>query len=298
VTPPAHPNSTDADTVPGGLLPGDGGRQAARERARKAKTRRGQAIAFLSSVLVLGGLALAVFTSTGWPEVQEQFFSVEQFRESFPGILSAFWIDVQVFLVVEVIVLVLGLFVAVVRTSTNPALFPFRVLGAVYVDVFRGIPVVLLIYLFGFGIPALELEGVPSDPLILGSIALTLAYGSYVAEVFRAGILSVHRTQFESGLAIGLNRIQTLRHVVLPQAIRRVRPPLLNDFIALQKDVALLAVVGVIEAYRQAQIDAAATFNYTPLVAAALLYLAVTIPMARLLDYISRPDDPSRGMAK
>ncbi|MFM8889174.1 MAG: amino acid ABC transporter permease [Solirubrobacterales bacterium] len=268
MTRPAHPSSTEADTIP---APGDGGRQAARERARKAKTRRGQAIAFASSVVVLGGLAVAVFTSSGWPEVKSQFFSVEAFTDSFPGILSAFWIDVKVFLIVEVVVLILGLFVAVIRTSTNPALFPFRVLGAVYCDVFRGIPVVLLIYLFGFGIPALALQGVPTDPLVLGSIALALAYGSYVAEVFRAGILSIHRTQFESGLAIGLNRLQTLRHVVLPQAVRRVRPPLLNDFIALQKDVALLAVVGVIEAYRQAQIDAAATFNYTPLVAAALL---------------------------
>ena len=298
MTPPAHPNSTDADTVPGGLLPGDGGRQAARERARKAKTRRGQAIAFLSSVLVLGGLALAVFTSTGWPEVQEQFFSVEQFRESFPGILSAFWIDVQVFLVVEVIVLVLGLFVAVVRTSTNPALFPFRVLGAVYVDVFRGIPVVLLIYLFGFGIPALELEGVPGDPLILGCTALALAYSAYVAEVYRAGIASVNQTQTDSALAVGMTRIQALRYVVLPQAIRRVRPPLLNDFISLQKDVALVAIVGVIEAFRQAQIDTARDFNFTPLIAAALLYLLVTIPMARLLDYISARDDAVRGAAR
>ena len=276
----------------------EGGRRAERERARRARSRRGQAIAFGSSVLVLGGLALAIFTSSGWPEVQSQFFSVDVFRESFPGILSAFWLDVKMFLVVEVVVLILGLVIAIVRTSVNPALFPIRVLAALYCDIFRGIPVILLIYLFGFGIPTLELEGVPGDPLILGCTALALAYSAYVAEVYRAGIASVNRTQTDSALAVGLTRIQALRFVVLPQAIRRVRPPLLNDFIALQKDVALVAIVGVIEAFRQAQIDTARDFNFTPMIAAAMLYLLVTIPMARLLDYISAREDVVRGSAR
>jgi polar amino acid transport system permease protein len=299
VSRPRHRSSADpsAGSVDPAIL-SQGGRRAERDRARKARSRRGQAIATASSVVVLGGLALLIFTSSGWPEVQRQFFSPEVFKESFPGILSAFWLDVKMFLAVEVVVLVLGLVIAVIRTSANPALFPIRVLAALYCDIFRGIPVILLIYLFGFGIPTLELQGVPNDPLILGCTALALAYSAYVAEVYRAGIASVNRTQTDSALAVGLTRIQALRYVVLPQAIRRVRPPLLNDFIALQKDVALVAIVGVIEAFRQAQIDTARDFNFTPMIAAAMLYLLVTIPMARLLDYISAREDVVRGSAR
>lgn len=296
---PRPRSSADPSAGPdGSAILKEGGRRAERERAKRARSRRGQAIAFGSSLLILGGLAFLILTSSGWPEVRSQFFSVEVFRESFPGILSAFWLDVKMFLAVEAVVLVLGLVIAVVRTSVNPALFPIRMLAALYCDIFRGIPVILLIYLFGFGIPTLELEGVPGDPLILGCTALALAYSAYVAEVYRAGIASVNRTQTDSALAVGMTRIQALRYVVLPQAIRRVRPPLLNDFISLQKDVALVAIVGVIEAFRQAQIDTARDFNFTPLIAAALLYLLVTIPMARLLDYISARDDVVRGAAR
>lgn len=296
---PRPRSSADPSAGPdGSAILKEGGRRAERERAKRARSRRGQAIAFGSSLLILGGLAVLILTSSGWPEVRSQFFSVEVFRESFPGILSAFWLDVKMFLAVEAVVLVLGLVIAVVRTSVNPALFPIRMLAALYCDIFRGIPVILLIYLFGFGIPTLELEGVPGDPLILGCTALALAYSAYVAEVYRAGIASVNRTQTDSALAVGMTRIQALRYVVLPQAIRRVRPPLLNDFISLQKDVALVAIVGVIEAFRQAQIDTARDFNFTPLIAAALLYLLVTIPMARLLDYISARDDVVRGAAR
>jgi polar amino acid transport system permease protein len=155
----------------------------------------------------------------------------------------------------------------------------------VYVDVFRGIPTILLVYLVGFGTPALELEGLPSEPVVLGGMALTLSYGAYVAEVYRAGLQSVHRGQRDAALAVGLTEGQALRHVIVPQAVRRVGPPLLNDFIALQKDVALIAIIGVAgEAFREAQIESSLIFNYTPMVAAALLYLCITIPMARLLD--------------
>jgi polar amino acid transport system permease protein len=296
---PRPRSSADPSAGPdGSAILKEGGRRAERERAKRARSRRGQAVAFGSSLLILGGLAFLILTSSGWPEVRSQFFSVEVFRESFPGILSAFWLDVKMFLAIEAVVLVLGLLIAVVRSSVNPALFPIRILAALYCDIFRGIPVILLIYLFGFGIPTLELEGVPGDPLILGCTALALAYSAYVAEVYRAGIASVNQTQTDSALAVGMTRIQALRYVVLPQAIRRVRPPLLNDFISLQKDVALVAIVGVIEAFRQAQIDTARDFNFTPLIAAALLYLLVTIPMARLLDYISARDDVVRGAAR
>jgi polar amino acid transport system permease protein len=251
-------------------------------------------IATLSSVVVLGGLALLVFTSSGWPDVRETFFSAEAFRTSFPDILSAFWLDIKMFMAVEVVVLVLGLVIALIRTSRSAALFPIRVLGAIYCDLFRGIPVILLVYLIGFGIPALGVTGLLSEPIFLACVALSLAYGAYVAEVYRAGIASVHRTQTDSALAIGLTQLQALRHVVLPQAVRRVRPPLLNDFISLQKDVALVSILGVQEAFRVAQIDTASSFNYTPLIAAAMLYLAVTIPMARILDHISRRGELDR----
>jgi polar amino acid transport system permease protein len=191
------------------------------------------------------------------------------------------------FLAVEVVVLILGLVIALIRTSRLPALFPIRMLAAIYCDLFRGVPVILLVYLFGFGIPALQLAGVPTDPIILACFALSLAYSAYVAEVYRAGIASVHQAQTDAALATGLTGLQALRFVVLPQAVRRVRPPLLNDFISLQKDVALVSVLGIQEAFRIAQIDSQSSFNYTPLIAAALLYLAVTIPMARILDHIT-----------
>jgi polar amino acid transport system permease protein len=260
-------------------------RRAERAAARRARALRGQAIAVISSVVVLGGIAALILTSPGWPEVRDTFFDPEVFRDSFPDIAEAFWLDIRVFLIVEACVLVLALGVALLRTVEAPALFPLRLLAIVYVDVFRGIPVILLVYLVGFGVPALDLEGLPTEPVVLGGIALTLSYTAYVSEVYRAGLRSVHRGQRDAALAIGLTERQAMRHVILPQAVRRVGPPLLNDFIALQKDVALIAIIGVTgEAFREAQIQTATDFNYTPLIGAALLYLAVTVPLARLLD--------------
>jgi polar amino acid transport system permease protein len=261
-------------------------RRAERAAAKRAKARRGATIAALSTIVVLGGLALLIVTSPGWDSVKDTFFDAQEFKDTFPDILSAFWLDVRVFCVVEVAVLLLGLIVALMRINRAAALFPLRLLAVVYTDLFRGIPVILLIYLVGFGIPALDLEGLPTEPVVLGGIALTLSYGAYVSEVYRAGLRSVHRGQRDAALAIGLTERQAMRHVILPQAVRRVGPPLLNDFIALQKDVALISILGVAgEAFRVAQIQAASDFNYTPLLGAALLYLAVTIPLARLLEY-------------
>jgi len=199
-------------------------------------------------------------------------------------VLDGFWLDVKLFMAVEAAVLVAGLVVALVRHSRAPALFPLRLLATVYVDVFRGIPTILLVYLIGFGVPALRLSGLPTDPVVLGGIALGLSYGAYVAEVYRAGIRSVHRGQRDAALALGLTEAQAMRHVILPQAVRRVAPPLLNDFVALQKDVALISILGPAEAFRIAQVIQGQTFNYTPLIAAALLYLLVTVPLARLVD--------------
>jgi polar amino acid transport system permease protein len=235
-----------------------------------------------------------VLTSPGWPEVRELFFNWEVFKESFPEVLDAFWLDVKLFVIVEAAVLLVGLALALLRTSRAPALFPLRLLTSVYVDVFRGIPTILLVYLIGFGIPALQLTGLPTDPVVLGGIALTLSYSAYVTEVYRAGINSVHRGQRDAALAVGLTEAQAMRHVILPQAVRRVAPPLLNDFVALQKDVALISIIGPQEAFRVAQIIQGQTFNYTPLIAAALLYLAVTVPTARLVERMGGPEGAVR----
>jgi polar amino acid transport system permease protein len=263
-------------------------RRAAREAARRRKGRRDRLVATASTLLVFGAVIALIVSSKGWPTVRDTFFSSQDFADSFPDVLSGFWLDVKLFVIVEIAVLLLGLVIALVRTSRTPALAPLRIVATVWTDVLRGIPTILLVYLIGFGIPTLELSGLPTDPLVLGGIALAFSYSAYVAEVYRAGIDSVHPSQRASALALGLTEQQSLRYVVLPQAVRRVVPPLLNDFIALQKDVALVSILGPLEAFRVAQIDAASNFIYTPLVAAALLYLAVTIPMARLTDHLQR----------
>jgi polar amino acid transport system permease protein len=269
-------------------------RRLEREAARRRQSRRGQAIAAASTIVVLGGLAAWVLTSPGWPVVRETFFSWSVLKDSFPEILDGFWLDVKLMLVVELAVLAVGLLVALVRTSRGPAFFPLRMLSVVYVDLFRGIPTILLVYLIGFGIPALALTGLPTDPVVLGGIALGLSYSAYVAEVFRAGIGSIHRGQRDAALAVGLTDAQAMRHVILPQAVRRVTPPLLNDFVALQKDVALVSILGPQEAFRIAQIIQGETFNYTPLIAAALLYLAITVPLARVVDRMGGPEGAVR----
>jgi polar amino acid transport system permease protein len=261
-------------------------RRLEREAAKRGRERRGQAVAAISTVLVIGGLAAWILTSPGWPVVRETFFSWTIFKDSFPEVLAGFWLDVKLFMIVELVVLIVGLAIALVRTSRAPALFPLRLLGTVFVDLFRGFPTIILVVLVGFGVPALRLEGLPTDPVVLGGIALALSYSAYVAEVYRAGIASVHRGQRDAALAVGLSDRQATRHVILPQAVRRVAPPLLNDFVALQKDVALVSILGPLEAFRNAQIIQGETFNFTPLIAAALLYLAITVPLARVVDRI------------
>jgi polar amino acid transport system permease protein len=265
-------------------------RRLEREAAKRRRARRGQGIAIASSLLVLGGLAALVLTSPGWPVVRETFFSWSIFKDSFPEVLEGFWLDVKLFVIIEAAVLAIGLALALLKISRNPALFPLRMLATVFVDLFRGVPSILLIFLIGFGVPALQLEGLPTDPVVLGAIALTLAYSGYVAEVYRAGIRSIHRGQRDAALAIGLTEGQALRHVILPQALRRISAPLLNDFVALQKEVALISILGPLEAFRIAQIVQYKTFNFTPLIAAALLYLLVTVPLARVVDRIGGPE--------
>ncbi|ROO85869.1 amino acid ABC transporter membrane protein (PAAT family) [Actinocorallia herbida] len=262
-------------------------RQRERERLRRRDARRSGAVATASTVGVFGLAVWALVSSPGWPRVRETFFSWSEFAGSFGDVLSGFWVNVQIFLIAEPIILVVGLAVALARGVRTPAFFPLRALAVAYTDVFRGIPTILLVYLVGFGVPALNLSGAPSSPLALGVIALVLSYGAYVAEVFRAGIASVHPSQLAAARSLGLSRPQALRYVVLPQAIRTVVPPLLNDFASLQKDTALVAVLGVIEALRQAQIHSALTFNYTPYLAAALLFVLLTVPLARFTDWLA-----------
>jgi polar amino acid transport system permease protein len=272
-------------------------RRAARAAARRAKARRSVAISAVSSIVVLGGLAALIVTSPGWTVFRETFFSWTWFRRSFSDVLSAFWLDVKMFVVVELIVLVVALGIALCRTSRAPVMFPLKLLSIVFIDIFRGTPTILVVYLIGFGVPALQLSGVPTDPIILGGVALTLSYSAYVSEVYRAGIDSVHASQRAGALALGLTPAQAMRHVVLPQAVRRVLPPLLNDFISLQKDVALVSIIGPQEAFRVAQIFAASQFNYTPLIAAAMLYLCVTIPLTRIVDRMQARSVRERGGA-
>ena len=268
-----------------------------RLRARRKRARRALVISTVSTVIVIGGLLALLLTSPGWPTVKQTFFSWSVFRGSFSQVLSAFWLDVRLFCVVELVVLVAGLLIALCRTARAPALFPLRLLAIVYVDVLRGVPTILLVYLIGFGVPALMLSGLPTGAVVLGGIALALCYSAYVSEVYRAGIESIHPSQAGAALALGLTQTQALRHVVLPQAVRRVAPPLLNDFIALQKDVALISILGPQEAFRVAQIFAASQFNYTPLIAAALLYLCVTIPLTRIVDRMQARSVRERGAA-
>ena len=248
---------------------------------------RSVAIALVSTVVFFAVLILVVTNSPGWPEVKTAFFNREVFSDSFPEILRAFWLNIKIFCVAEVFILAFALVIAVLRSLPGPVFFPIRALAIAYTDFFRGIPTILLIFILGFGVPALGLSGVPTSALVWATVALIIIYSAYVAEVYRAGIESVHPSQDAAARSLGLSHGQSLRYVVVPQAVRRVIPPLLNDFIGLQKDTALVALIGPVEAFRQAQIDTSATFNFTPYVAAALIFVAFTIPLARLTDYLN-----------
>ncbi|GHJ98172.1 ABC transporter permease [Streptomyces sp. NE5-10] len=279
-------STTSPDALDSAYRPSDHERE--RQRYRRSRKRRHTWVSTLCTLLGVVVVAAAAVASPGWERVDSLFFDGAELRSAFPDLLRGFWLNVQMFLVAEVLILVLGLLIALVRVTRAPGLQPLRLAATVYVDVFRGVPTLLLVFLVGFGLPALQLQGTPSEPWILGVIALTLSYTAYVAEVFRAGLNSVHPAQRNAARALGLNERQTVRHVVLPQAVRNVLPPLLNDFIALQKDTALVAVLGPLEALRAAQIKADYDFNYTPYLGAALLFIAVTIPLTRFADRLQR----------
>lgn len=261
-------------------------RDPVRQALSRRRARRNALVGMASLIGFTVVVAFLVSRTSGWPAVQETFFNGEEFRASMPGLLEAFMLNVKIFLIAEPIILVFSLLIALSRTLRSAIFLPLRVLATIYVDVFRGVPTILVIFLLGFGMPALRLQGVPNDPVFWGTVALILSYSAYVAEVFRAGIGSVHPSQRMAARSLGLTTLQTNRYVVLPQAVRNVVPPLLNDFISLQKDTALVSVLGPIEVLRRAQIDASSTFNYTPYVAAALIFIALTIPMTRFADWV------------
>lgn len=274
-----------------GSAPAPGSAIAYRDPARVAqarRVRRRDTLVGLGSLALFVGLVVFLVSRTqGWPVVQQTFFNGEQFAQSFPGLIEAFWLNVRIFLIAEPLILILGLGLALARTLRAPVFLPLRLVATVFVDVFRGVPTILVIFLLGFGMPALQLDVLPNSPIFWGTTALVLSYSAYVAEVFRAGISSVHSSQRMAARSLGLTTFQANRFVILPQAIRNVVPPLLNDFISLQKDTALVAVLGPIEILRRAQIDTSFSFNYTPYVAAAVIFLALTIPMTRFADWVT-----------
>lgn len=253
--------------------------------ARRLKN-RSLAIAAGSTAAVILAIVVLVPLAPGWEAVRRSFFNGEVFVETFPRLLEAFMLDVAIFLWCAPAIAILGLAIALCRDVRNPALYPLRLFGALYTDIFRGIPVILVVYLIGFGIPGLGLPRPWNSPYIWGSLALILTYSAYVAEIFRSGIESVHQSQRNAALSLGLSDGDTMRFVVLPQAIRRVVPANMNMLIALQKDVALLSFIGPVEIFRQAGVFKSLMANFTPYVVAACIFLAITIPATRYADYL------------
>ena len=277
-------------------MAGEGDRRADLEVDRRSRVvnsfssggdgRRSAAIALLSTAVFFILIAVAITHAPGWPEVRRTFFNWGEFKATFPEIARAFLLNVKIFCIAEVLILVFALFLAVLRSLQGPVFFPLRALAVVYTDLFRGIPTILVIAMLALGAPALGLSYVPTSVVFWGIISLVLVYSAYVSEVYRAGIESIHPSQQAAARSLGLSHRQTLRRVILPQAVRRVIPPLLNDFIGLQKDTALVGTLGAIEAFQQASIDTNATFNYTAYLSAAVLFVAITIPLARFTDWL------------
>ncbi|MFN2489465.1 MAG: amino acid ABC transporter permease [Actinomycetota bacterium] len=278
--------------------PGRPGPPITAGRGSRMLGRRAVLVSTGSTIVFFAIIAAALALAPGSGIVRERFFSWFHIRQSFfgtptspLGVAEAFLLNVKMFLIAEVIILVLALVIAVVRGVPGPVFFPLRAVAVAYTDLFRGIPLILVLYMIGFGAPGLGLRFFSSQSdVTYGVVALVLVYSAYVAEVYRAGIDSVHESQTAAARSLGLSRWQSLRFVILPQAIRRVIPPLLNDFIGLQKDTALVSVLGSIEAARAAQIYGAEQFNYASYVVAAALFVLVTIPLARFTDHLIERD--------
>ncbi|MER5211613.1 amino acid ABC transporter permease [Streptomyces sp. NPDC002838] len=270
-------------------------RRIEREAYKRARSRRATAIAALSTLITGVVLYVVVVNAPGWPRTKETFFDWGYAREALPRVLEGLWLNVRLLLICGAAVLVLGMLIAVARTLRGPVFFPLRVLAAAYTDFFRGLPLIINLMIVVLGVPALRLQGVTVDPVLLGGTALTLTYSAYVAEVFRAGIESVHPSQRAAARSLGLTNRQALRHVVLPQAVRRQVPPLLNDLVSLQKDTGLVSIGGAIDAVRAADIIVGRSLNYTPYIVAGLVFVALTIPMTRFTDWVTARMDRQRA---
>ena len=258
-----------------------------RRRYRRGQAQRSALVAAISTTVFTFAAVVVVVSSPGWGRFHQAFLDLQVAASNFGFVLDGMWLNLRLLAVTEVVVLLLAVFIACLRTLRSPVLFPLRALATAYVDFFRGLPLIILLYLVGFGLPSLRLSYLPTDPTILGGIALVLCYAAYVAEVFRSGIDSVHPSQRNAAASLGLNPLQTMRLVVLPQAVRRVLPPLLNDFVALQKDVGLVSLLGAVDAIRSAQIVNAETYNYTPYLVAGLMFIALAVPSGRLADHVA-----------
>lgn len=258
-----------------------------RQRYRLRAQRKSMFISVVSSLLVAALLLVVMLNSPGWERVRESFLDVETALKSLPKILEGLWLNIQVLAVAVIGVGILGTLLAVIRTLRGAVFTPLKIMAAAYVDFMRGIPVLLMLYLVGYGIPGLQLfDRMP--PAFWGTIAIILCYSAYVAEVLRSGIEAVHPSQRIAARSLGLSYPQTLRLVVFPQAVRKVTPALMNDFVSLQKDVGLISVLGAVDAVRAAQIEVAQVYNFTPYVVAGLIFVALSFPFVRLTEWLNR----------
>ena len=265
--------------------------QQQREDAKRRASRRSTAIALASTLTIALIITLLLLSAQGFDAVRESFFNAHYAKKALPRIFDGILLNLRVLLVAEFFVLILGLLIAIARTTTSPILYPLRLAATIYTDIFRGAPLLLVLLLVGLGIPGLRLAWIPNSAVFLGTIALILTYSAYVAEVIRAGIEGVNPTQRQAARALGLSHSQTLQHVVLPQALRNVSPPLLNDLVSLQKDSGLISVLGAVDAIRAAGIETAQSFNFTPYVVAGGLFILLTIPLTRYTDWLIRKQD-------
>jgi polar amino acid transport system permease protein len=272
----------------------DGQLVASRRVAARGRELALTGMGYAAATIVVAGVLIFILANNGG--VASTFFAQDPIRKSFKDVLTGFWTNVWVACVAEVVVLILGLLVAIVRMLPGRAGAPLRALAVVYADVFRGIPAIIVILLVGFGLPLTGVHAFQKIPLpVLGIIALSLTYTAYVSEVYRAGLSSIHPSQGAAARSLGLSYTQTLRTVLVPQAVRRVVPPLLNDFIGLQKDTALLFTIGVPETLENSKLWEANLFNLSPILLSAVLFVIITIPQARFVDYLLERDARRRA---
>ncbi|MEM7337161.1 MAG: amino acid ABC transporter permease [Actinomycetota bacterium] len=255
-------------------------------------------IAVVSTVVFIAIATALVLSSPNWPRVRDQFFNPDDFVAAAPDVLRGFWLNLELFALSMLVIPVLALVVAVMRSLRGPAFFPVRLIAVLFTDILRGVPLILLVLLLGFGVPALQIGLLPNGAQFWGLAALSLSYSAYTAEIYRSGIDAVPESQRSSARALGLTQWQAMRYAILPQAVRNVVPALMNTVVSLQKDVALVSILGIREAVREAQIYTSRTFNYTSYIVATLLFLAISIPLTRFVDWYTSRDRAQRSQAQ